>query len=189
MKKVSILMTALMLSAASFAQTWTVDKGHSKVGFTVTHLMVNDIDGNFKNFDASIMSSRPDFSDAQFTFTAQTNSVFTDNDKRDEHLRSPDFFDAANNPTINFVSRSVKKVGDKKLKITGDLTMHGITKTVVLEASYRGPMTHPMTHKPDVGFKITGKVKRADFKLGDKFPNAMVSDEVTITANGEFTQG
>jgi polyisoprenoid-binding protein YceI len=182
-------MTALMLSAASYAQTWSVDKAHSKVGFTVTHLMVNDVDGNFKNFDATITSSKPDFSDAVFSFTAQTNSISTDNEKRDEHLKSPDFFDAAVNPTVTFTSKSIKKEGDKKFKITGDLTMHGITKSVTLEATYKGPTTNPMSNKPDVGFKVTGKIKRTDFKLGEKFGNAMLSEEVTITANGEFSKG
>jgi polyisoprenoid-binding protein YceI len=189
MKKVSVLMTAVMLSAASYAQTWTVDKAHSKLGFTVTHLMVNDVDGLFKNFDATITSSKPDFSDAKFSLTAQTNSVFTDNDKRDEHLKSADFFDAAANPTITFESKSLKKEGDKKFKLTGELTMHGVTKTVVLDVSYKGPTTNPMSKKPDVGFKITGKVKRSDFKIGEKFPDAMVSDVVELSANGEFIQG
>jgi len=189
MKKVSILMTALMLSAATYAQTWTVDKMHSKVGFSITHLMVNDVDGSFKTFDATITSAKPDFSDAVFAFTAQTNSVFTDNEKRDEHLKSADFFDAANMPTMTFKSTSIKKAGDKKFKLTGELTMHGVTKTVVLDASYKGPTTNPMSQKPDVGFKITGKLSRKDFKLGDKFGSAMLSDEVTITANGEFIKG
>jgi polyisoprenoid-binding protein YceI len=189
MKKVSVLMAAAMLSAASYAQTWTVDKAHSKVGFTITHLMVNDVDGVFRNFDATIASSQPDFGDAKFSFTAQTNSVSTDNDKRDEHLKSPDFFDAANNPTITFETISVKKEGDKKLKLTGNLTLHGITKKVVLDVSYKGPTTNPMSKKPDVGFNISGKIKRSDFKIGDKFPDAMLSDEVVLSAKGEFTQG
>src|SRR4051812_17329756 len=89
MKKVSIFATALMLSAASFAQTWTLDKAHAKVGFTITHMMVSDVDGMFKTFDATLTSAKPDFSDAVFNVTAQTASIFTDNDKRDEHLKSP----------------------------------------------------------------------------------------------------
>ena len=189
MKKVTILLTALIVSAASYAQTWTVDKAHAKVGFTVTHLMVSDVDGNFKSFDATIASSKPDFSDATFSFTAKTASISTENDQRDTHLKSADFFDAEKNPEVTFRSKSIKKTGDHQFKMTGDLTMHGITKTVVLDASFKGPMTHPMTKKPDAGFKITGKIKRSDFKLGDKFPDAMISDEVILTANGEFQQG
>jgi polyisoprenoid-binding protein YceI len=189
MKKVSIIMTALMLSAASYAQQWSVDKAHSKLGFTVTHLMINDVDGMFKNFDATVTSSKPDFSDAQFNLTAQVNSVFTDNDKRDEHLKSADFFDAANIPTLSFVSKSVKKDGDKKLKVTGDLTIHGVTKTVTFDVTYKGPVTNPMSKKQEVAFKLATKIKRADFKIGASIPEAIVSDEVTINANGEFSQG
>ncbi len=175
-----------MFTAASYAQNWTLDKAHSRLGFTITHLMVSDVDGNFKTFDATLTSSKPDFSDAVFTMTAQTNSIFTDNDKRDNHLKSAEFFDAANIPTLSFQSKSIKKTGENKFQLTGDLTMHGITKTVVLDGSYKGPTTHPMTKKPDAGFKITGKLKRSDFKLGEKFGDAMVSDEVVLTANGEF---
>lgn len=189
MKKVSIFATALMLSAASFAQTWTLDKAHAKVGFTITHLMVSDVDGMFKTFDATLTSAKTDFSDAAFSVTAQTNSIFTDNDKRDEHLKSPDFFDAAANPTITFKSKSVQKTGANTMKITGDLTMHGVTKTVVFDGTFKGPAVHPMNKKTIVGFKVTGVVKRSDFKLASSMPSAALSDEVTITANGEFMQG
>src|SRR4051812_34425432 len=100
MKKVSIFMAALLMSAAAYAQTWTVDKAHAKLGFTVTHLMVNDVDGMFKTFDATITATKPDFSDAVFSMTAQTSSISTDNEQRDAHLKSADFFDAEKNPTI-----------------------------------------------------------------------------------------
>lgn len=166
-----------------------MDKAHSKLGFTVTHLMVNDVDGNFKNFDATLTSSRPDFSDAAFTMVAQTNSIFTDNEKRDAHLQSPDFFDAQKNPTVTFHSRSITREGANKYKVSGELAMHGITKPVTLEMTFKGPAEHPMTKKQFAGFVITGKVKRSDYKIGDSFPNAMISDEVTITAKGEFQQG
>jgi len=189
MKKVSIFAAALMLSAASYAQTWTLDKAHAKVGFSITHMMVSDVDGMFKTFDATLTSAKPDFSDASFTVTAQTASVFTDNDKRDEHLKSADFFDAATNPAITFKSKSVKKTGANTMKITGDLTMHGVTKQVVLDGSFRGPAVNPMSKKTVAGFKVTGTVKRSDFKLAEKMPSAALSDEVVITANGEFQQG
>src|SRR4051812_23065813 len=120
MKKATIFLSTLMISAAAFAQSWTVDKAHAKLGFTVTHLMVSDVDGMFKNFDASFTSVKPDFSDAVFTVTAQTNSIFTDNDKRDAHLKSADFFDAEKNPTLSFQSKSLKKEGENKYKVTGD---------------------------------------------------------------------
>ncbi len=188
MKKVSILIAALAFTLAVNAQTWTLDKAHAKLGFSVTHLMINDVDGMFKNFDATIKSSKADFSDAVITMTAQANSIFTDNEKRDNHLKSADFLDAEKYATMTFTSKSLKSTGAGKYKLTGDLTLHGITKTVTLDLSYRGPATSPITKKPFAGFKITGTIKRSDFKVGSGYGNAMISDEITITANGEFNQ-
>jgi len=189
MKKVTVLLAAIALSANVFSQTWTLDKAHSKLGFSITHLLVNDVDGSFKNVDASITSSKPDFSDAVFSVTAQAASVFTDNDKRDEHLRGTDFFDVEKNPTVTFHSKSLKKAGNNSYTVMGDLTLHGITKPVVLNVSFKGPATHPMTKKTIAGFKVTGTINRTDFKLGDKYPGAMLSEEVALTANGEFEKG
>lgn len=189
MKKVSILLAALVMSASSFAQTWSLDKSHAKLGFTVSHMMVSDVDGMFKDFDATIKSSKPDFSDAVINMTAKTNSVFTDNEQRDAHLRSADFFDAEKNPAITFKSKSIKKNGNNKYKLSGDLTMHGVTKTVILDMIYKGQVAHPMSKKQVAGFKVTGTVKRSDFKLAESTPNAMLGDEVVILANGEFVQG
>ena len=189
MKKVTILFAALAISASSFAQTWKLDRAHAKLGFTITHMMVSDVDGMFKNFDATLQASKPDFSDAVFNMTAKTNSIFTDNDQRDEHLKSADFFDAAKNPEITFKSKSIQKKGTNKYKLIGDLTMHGITKTVALDMIFKGQTTHPMTKKPVAGFKVTGKIKRGDFKIAESMPGAALSDDVEILANGEFTQG
>ncbi len=190
MKKVSVLMTALMISAASYAQTtWTVDKAHAKLGFTVSHMVINDVDGMFKDFDATIKSDKPDFSDAVFNLTARANSVFTDNEKRDAHLRSADFFDAEKIPALTFTSKSIKKVSKDKYKLSGDLTMHGVTKPVVLDLIYKGTITHPMNKKQVAAFSVSGKLKRSDYKIGESMPAAMIGDEITIAAKGEFQQG
>ena len=93
MKKITLLAAAMALSTALFAQTkWQVDKAHAKVGFTVTHLSLSEVDGSFKKFDASITASKPDFSDAVFELTTDVSSVSTDNDMRDNHIKGPDFF-------------------------------------------------------------------------------------------------
>jgi polyisoprenoid-binding protein YceI len=189
MKKITTTIAALILAATSFAQTWNVDKAHAKLGFTITHLMVSDVDGMFKNFEATITSSKPDFSDASFNLNINTGSVFTDNDKRDEHLRSADFFDVSKYPNMVFQSTSVTKSNAGTLKVKGNLTLHGVTRPVTLDVVIKGPTTHPMTKKPVAGFKVTGTIKRSDFKIGDSFPSAMLSDEVQIVANGEFQQG
>jgi len=190
MKKLTLLAAALIISASTFAQTWNLDKAHAKLGFSITHMGISDVEGMFKQFDATIQSSKPDFSDAVFNLTAQTASISTENDQRDAHLKSPDFFDAAKLPTLTFKSKSLKKVSANSYKVTGDLTMHGVTKSVTLDLSFRGPAMHPMAKKPFAGFKVTGVIKRSDFNLATSgMTNTMLSDDVTITANGEFIQG
>ncbi|WEA02954.1 YceI family protein [Mucilaginibacter sp. SJ] len=187
MKKIFILLAAAFSYTAASAQTtWTVDKAHSNVKFTVTHLMVSDVDGIFKNYDATITAAKPDFSDAKFQISIQTASVTTDNDQRDKHITSPDFFDVAAYPTITFTSTGITKTSDKHYKLTGNLTLHGVTKPASFDLWYRGTIQNPMSKADDAGFQLTGTIKRSDFNFGSKFGNAMVSDEVAIKANGEF---
>jgi polyisoprenoid-binding protein YceI len=188
MKKIILSVVASVLVSATFAQTWSLDKAHSKLGFGVTHLMISDVEGAFRTFDAKITSSKDDFSDASVELTADVNSIDTDNEQRDNHLKNPDFFDAAKYGTLTFRSKSFKKVADKKYKITGDLTLHGVTKPVELEATLKGTTVHPYTKKTVGGFKVTGTIKRSDFGVGAATPTAAVSDEVTITANTEFVK-
>ena len=145
MKKLNLIVAALLVTSGVFAQTWTVDKAHSALGFTVSHLMVSEVDGAFKTFDSKITSSKEDFSDAVIELTAETGSVSTNNEKRDQHLASPDFFDAAKFPTLTFKSKSIKKVEGKKYKVTGGLTFHGVTKPVELEATFK---VLPFTRSP-----------------------------------------
>jgi len=187
MKKILILLAAAFSYTAASAQTtWTVDKAHSNVKFTVTHLLVSDVDGIFKSYDASITATKPDFSDAKFQISIQTASVTTDNDQRDKHISSPDFFDVATYPAITFTSTGITKTSDKHYKLTGNLTLHGVTKPASFDLWYRGTIQNPMSKADDAGFQLTGTINRSDFNFGSKFPNAVVSDEVTIKANGEF---
>ena len=192
MKKLLVLL--VVASAALFAftpvalNTWKADKAHSKLGFVVTHLMVTDVEGSFKNFESTITASKDDFSDAQISLSADVNSVYTEDDQRDGHLKSADFFDAEKYPKITFKSTSVKKVSANKFLVTGDLTLHGVTKKVTLNSTLRGVTVNPMNKKTIAGFKVTGTLKRADFNLGSKFPNAMLSDEITLNANTEYVK-
>jgi polyisoprenoid-binding protein YceI len=189
MKKIVILSALALASLAGMAQTtWVADKAHSKVGFTVTHLMVSDVDGSFKNFDAKVVAAKPDFSDATIDLTADIASVNTDNDQRDTHLKSPDFFDAAKYNQLVFKSTSFKKVDGKKYQLTGNITIHGVTKPITLDATLNGIGTSPFTKKPIAGFKVTGTLKRSDFGIGGSFPSAVVSDEVALTVNVELDQ-
>jgi polyisoprenoid-binding protein YceI len=190
MKKIAIIVavSALLLSFKTAEKaTWLLDKNHAKLGFTITHLMVSDVEGWFKSFDAKITSSTDDFSDAVVEMTADVNSINTDNEQRDNHLKTPDFFDVAKYPGITFKSKTFKKVNDNNYKVTGDLTMHGITKTIELDAICRIG-TNPNNKQSIAGFKITGMIKRSDFGIGKSMPAAMISDEVSIVANAEFTK-
>jgi polyisoprenoid-binding protein YceI len=186
MKKTILLALALFASVATFAQDWTLDKAHSKLSFTVTHLMISEVDGGFKNFDAKLTSSKADLSDAVFELTAQVNSISTDNERRDGHLKSPDFFDAEKFPTLTFKSTSFTKVEGKKYKLVGDLTMHGVTKKVTLDAILNGPVENGRTKKPMIGIKVSGSINRIDFGVGKSGPT--VSDEVELRAAGEFNK-
>lgn len=186
MKKITLVATALFLSFTTFAQTWKVDKAHAKVGFTVTHMMIAEVDGNFKTFDATLTSSKEDFTDAVFEVSADINSIDTDMEFRDKDLKGENYFDAAKFPTLTFKSTAISKVADKKYKLTGDLTMKGVTKPVTLDMTLTGVGKDPRSQKPKAGFKITGTIKRTDFGVGKASP--AVSEEVELRAVGEFNQ-
>jgi polyisoprenoid-binding protein YceI len=188
MKKTTIIASLLLLASATFAQTWAVDKAHSRLGFTITHLMIAELGGSFNSFDAKITSSKPDFTDAVIELTADVNSIDTDNEQRNTHLKSPDFFDTQKNPNFTFKSTSFKKVADKKYKLTGDLTLHGVTKPVTLDVVLNGTATHPMSKKQVAGFNISGIIKRTDFGIAATTPAAMLSDEVKLVASTEFVK-
>jgi polyisoprenoid-binding protein YceI len=188
MKKNIIIATFCLLTSTTFAQTWTVDKAHSRLNFSITHLSIAELGGTFNSFDAKFTSSKPDFTDAVIELTADVNSIDTDNEQRDTHLKSPDFFDAQKNPNFTFKSTSFKKVSDKKYKLSGDLSLHGVTRPVVLDVVLNGTTTNPMSKKQVAGFKITGIIKRTDFGIATGTPTAMLSDEVALLANAEFTK-
>lgn len=186
MKKLFVLAAAALLNTAAFAQsTWNVDRAHSKLTFTATHLLVSDVDGEFKDFSANIVASKPDFSDAKFNLTANTSSVNTGVDQRDGHLKSADFFDVANYPALTFTTTAISKASENRYKLKGNLTIHGVTKPVIFDLWYRGTITGQQG-KPDAGFQVTGTIKRSDFGFGSKFGNAIISDEIAVKANGEF---
>jgi len=189
MKKVLFLAAAALLSTAAFAQsTWKNDPMHSKLGFTITHLSVSDVDGIFTDFTCTIVASKPDFSDAKFQLTVNVTSVNTDVDYRDKDLRSANYFDVAKFPTMTFTSTAITPVSTNHYKLTGNLTLHGVTKPVTMDLWYRGTITNPMSKKDDAGFKLTGTINRKDFGIASSAPSAMLSEDVTINANGEFAK-
>ncbi len=190
MKKITLILAAFISLTAFTAAvtTWHNDDPHSQLGFTVTHLGIADVSGTFNDFDVTVKSSKPDFSDASFELSAKTASIDTRVDARNKHLRSADFFDAEKYPDIIFKSSSIKKSGKNKYKLTGALSLHGITKTITMDLLYKGTVENPMSKKPTAGFQVTTVINRSDFNLGNGFPPPMISNEVRIKADGEFVQ-
>ncbi len=165
LKSVIIFLSLFALSLAQNKETtWVVDKAHSKIGFAVTHLLISEVEGHFKDFDINVTSTRDDFENAKIEFTAKTASIFTDNEKRDEHLRSDDFFNSNKFPEMKFVSKSFKKVGKNKYKLTGDLTIRDVTKQITLDVVYNGTVKDPWGNTK-AGFNVSGQLNRFDYGL------------------------
>ena len=190
MKKIAIIVSAFFVMTAftTAVSTWQNDDPHSQLGFTVTHLGISDVSGTFNDFDVTVASSKPDFSDATFELTAKTASIDTRVDARNDHLKSSDFFDVARYPELTFKSTSLTKSDGNRYKLSGDLTLHGITKPVTMNLTYRGTTQNPMTKATTAGFQLEGVIKRSDFNIGAGFPEQVISDEVRIKADGEFIQ-
>ncbi|HMS70279.1 MAG: YceI family protein [Saprospiraceae bacterium] len=187
MKKFFLLAFVAINLNMTAQSVWTMDKSHSKMTFTVTHLAMSEVDGVFKDFDFKITSSKEDFSDAVFEATADLKTLSTNNSMRDGHLQKDDMFDTEKHPTLTFKSTSIKPAGAKKFKLMGDLTMKGITKPVVLDLTLIGTGENQRSKKPMAGFKVTGTVKRTDFGVGT-MPGLVVSEDVELVASAEFVK-
>jgi polyisoprenoid-binding protein YceI len=189
-KLYSAIFILLMLSGLrAQSDNWKADKAHSNIGFTVAHLVISDVQGKFTDYDVTMTASKRDFSDASVEVVIRTASINTDNEKRDNHLRSGDFFNAEKYPTITFESKSFEKTGDNMYKVRGDLTMNGITKEVVLDMNYRGQVKDPWGNVKS-GFKATTVLDRYDFGL--KYNSALetggllIGEEVQINIDLEM---
>lgn len=170
-------MKNLFINAATFAITsfgslmaqtnWKIDNSHSKVGFMVTHLMVSETEGKFKIYEGTVQSKTDlDFTDAKIEFSADINSINTEDEKRDGHLKSPDFFDAEKFPKMTFKATSVKPTKVKTTYILeGDLTMKGVTKKVKLTAVGASKTVKDPWGNTKYGFKVVGKINRKDYGL------------------------
>ncbi len=192
MKKplLAFLLGGFLLSTTNAQTVWKVDKTHSNVDFTVTHLVISEVRGNFKDFDVSVTQPGDDFANATIEATIKTASIFTDNEKRDNHLKSNDFLNAAKYPDIKFKSASVKKTGNDTYQITGNLTIRDITKPIVLETKFKGSVE--AWGNTRVGFKATTLIDRFEFgTTWDKkieTGGLIVGKEVAITLLLEFVK-
>jgi polyisoprenoid-binding protein YceI len=191
MKKIITTLALVASIAMANAQTWQLDKSHSSVKFSVTHMMVSETEGNFKSFTGNVSAQKEDFSDLNADFSIQVKSINTDDEKRDGHLTSPDFFDAEKYPTITFKSASFKKVSEKSYKLAGELTMHGVTKPVTFDVKYNGTAKDPYGNTK-AGFRASTVVKRSDFNISwNKVLDTggfALSDDVQVFVNIELNK-
>jgi polyisoprenoid-binding protein YceI len=170
---------------------WVLDPTHSEVTFKVKHLMFTNVSGNFTKFEASAESEDDGFNGASFSFSADVDSINTNNADRDAHLKGGDFFDAAQFPTITFKSTSVSKESEDELDITGDLTIHGETKSVTLDVEFGGIQKDPWGNIKS-GFSVTGKINRKDFDLSWNAAletgGVMLGEEVKLALELQFVK-
>src|SRR5574343_18220 len=163
--------------------TYKIDASHSEIAFKVKHMMITNVNGQFTKFDATLESEAADFSDAKISFEADVDSITTHNEQRDGHLKSDDFFNAAQFPKISFQSTSIVKKSDDTYELTGDLTIRDITKSVKLAVEYGGTVTDPWG-KVKAGFELNGKISRQEFGLKwnamTETGGIVVSDEVKL---------
>ena len=188
----SVLVGSLMAawSTVSLAATWTIDENHSQALFTVKHLMVSNVTGKFAGLKGAVDIDDADISKSKVDVTIDANTVNTDNGKRDEHLKSPDFFDTKKFPTMKFVSTKVEKAGEGNLKVTGDLTMHGVTKSVVLDVEGPTAAIKDPWGNEKRGVSASTKLNRKDFGLNwNKALEAggvMVGEDIKISIELEL---
>ena len=198
----TVLMTSISLSAqaqppktaavvATAPTTWNVDASHSTVKFSVTHLTVSETEGVFKKFNGNINSKTADFQGAAINFTVDVNSINTDDEGRDKHLKSDDFFNAEKYPQMTFKSTSFKKVKGNVYDLEGNLTIRDVTKKIKFAVWYGGTAVDPYGNTK-AGFKATGKISRKEYGLKwsklTEAGGAVVGDEVTMLLNFEFAK-
>lgn len=188
MKKL-LLAAALLSSSFAFASNWTIDSAHAAANFSVRHMMISNVRGTLGQVTGKVMLNDGDITKSKIEATIDVKGINTKEPKRDDHLRSKDFFDAEKFPTITFKSTKIEKAGDK-LKVTGDLTMHGVTKPVTLDATVTDEVKNPFTSATTRGVTATGTVNRKDFGLvwnmALETGGVLVGDDVAIEIESEL---
>jgi polyisoprenoid-binding protein YceI len=166
--------------ATAQSSTWVSDPMHSEVDFTITHLAISNVHGRFGKVAATLVSDQADVTKSTVTATIGVSTVDTGEDARNNHLKTPDFFDIATFPTATFTSTSVAKSGTG-LVVNGNLTLHGVTQPVVLTVEGPTGPVQGMDKKQHAGFSATTTISRSAFGIGTKFPAGMVGDDVKLT--------
>ncbi len=175
----------------SALQTWNLDPAHSEIIFKVKHLMITNVKGEFRTFSSQIISEGSDFSKAKISLKIDTSSIFTNQEDRDNHLRSADFFETEKYPELVFEGTSFSRLDDENYKLKGNLTMKGVTREVTLDVEFGGLMKDPWGNEK-AGFSVTGKLNRKDWGLNWNAAleagGVMVSEEVKIQAEVQYVK-
>jgi polyisoprenoid-binding protein YceI len=192
MKKIILSLLASVIGLASSAQTkWSVDPTHSNVKFSVSHMVISEVEGSFSGFEGTIDAPSADFNNSSISFSVNVGSINTNSDQRDGHLKSPDFFDVAKYPTMTFTSASFKKTTGNNYKLEGNLTIKGVTKKVTFDVTYGGIAKDPYGNTK-AGFKAKGTIKRMEYGLTwsalTEAGGLVVGDDVAIMLNIELVK-
>ena len=187
----AMLIVAIMaLPALANAAQWSIDADHSNVGFKVRHLMVSNVRGSFEKYSGSVDINEKDITKSKLEATIDAASINTNVQKRDEHLRSADFFDVAKYPTMSFVSKKWTQAGNGALKVTGDLTIHGVTREVILDVAPFSKESKDPWGNLRSGTSATTTINRKDFGLvwnkALELGGVTVGDEVNIALEVEL---
>ncbi|TSD66957.1 YceI family protein [Inquilinus sp. KBS0705] len=173
------------------ATKWVLDPMHSEVQFKVKHLVISTVSGFFKSFEGELTTTDDNFEDSDISFSLDVNSIDTNQAQRDEHLKSPEFFDAATYPKISFKSTSIKKTDDDEYTLNGDLTIKDVTKPVTLKAEFGGS-TDDFYGNTKAGFEVTGKINRKEFGLTwdgvTEAGSIVVGEDIKLTINVQFAK-
>ena len=182
MKQLAVFSGILALAAplaVAQTSTWVPDKAHSEVGFTILHMSLSNVRGRFGNIGGTVTLNESDITKSKVNVTIDVTSIDTGVSMRDNDLKSENFFDATKFPTATFESTSVEKTGNG-LTVSGNLTLHGVTKPVVLQVDAPTGPIPGMDHKPHSGFSATTTVSRTAFGIGTKYPSSVLGDDVKL---------
>jgi len=170
---------------------WALDPTHSEIQFKVKHLMISTVTGQFNQFNGTVETKGDDFTTSKIHFTADISSISTNNEQRDAHLRTGDFFDAENHPQLIFEGDKLEKIDDEEYKLHGTLTIRGTSKKVTLKVEFGGLIQDPWGNTR-VGFSVTGKINRKDYGVSfspvSETGGLLLGDEIKINANAEFVK-
>jgi len=190
MKRIALAAGILCLAAPMLiaqTATWNIDPAHSEVDFTVRHMSISNVHGQFGGIKGTIVRNTSDLPKSNVSVTIDVSTIDTGVSARDNDLKSANFFDVAQFPTATFASTSVSGAGTH-LTIHGNLTLHGVTRPVQLEVDGPSATITGMDHKPHAGYSATATINRKDFGIGSKYPDSIVGDQIKLTIDLEAVE-